>query len=175
LHPVEQVSWRDCELALEHAGLALPSEAQWEFGARGGTSTPWWTGPRAATIQDKDNVLDGFAWRNGGNRWGPADLELNDGYTSHARVGSFPANPFGLHEVIGNVAEWCRDGFDGAFYRLGSRIDPCASPSRSSSRVHRGGSFGYPVIQSRLSARLSDPPDKAELFIGLRPARALAR
>jgi formylglycine-generating enzyme required for sulfatase activity len=62
-HPVESVSWEDCALRLPRVGLSMPTEAQWEYGARGGTETPWWTGKDASTLSGAGNVLDQRAQR----------------------------------------------------------------------------------------------------------------
>jgi formylglycine-generating enzyme required for sulfatase activity len=66
LHPVEQVSWEDCTRVLGHLQLGLPTEAQWEYAARAGTTTPWWTGAEKESIQGGANLADAFYKRNGG-------------------------------------------------------------------------------------------------------------
>jgi formylglycine-generating enzyme required for sulfatase activity len=119
------------------------------------------------------NLLDRYAWEHGGKSWTGHDLALDDGNTSHARVGSFAPNPFGLHDVIGNVAEWCRDGLDPDSYRRAAHTDPCSDPAKWPLRFTRGGSFGLPLFQARASPRWQGPAETAELFNGLRPARAL--
>jgi len=173
VHPVEQVSWTTCTEVLARLGLELPSEAQWEYGARGGTTTVWWTGDEKETLQGAANLADRYAKAHGGSGWVGADDSLDDGNTVHARVGSYSANGFGLHDVIGNVWEWCRDGYDGGSYRLSSGRDPVAPVAGSSNRVNRGGGFLDAVVRARLANRNVDTPEVAGNGLGLRPVRAL--
>ena len=174
LHPVEQVSWLDCMRVMERLGLSLPSEAQWEYGARGGTTTVWWAGNERESLLGAVNLADQAAAR-GGAIW--SDIkdwpELDDGFVVHAPVERFAANPFGLHNVHGNVWEWCLDGYDGDFYRQAVSRDPVSPPGGSSSRVDRGGSFVDAASFARSADRNFYSPSFAG-FLGLRPARTIA-
>ena len=173
LHPVEQVSWVECERVLRHLRLALPTEAQWEYAARGGTSTVWWTGDEKESVAGAGNLADRFCEENScpGHALGH-EVWLDDGYTAHAPVGSYRANPFGLHDTIGNVWEWCRD-------RAGSYELPTAENDgerhveSASDRMLRGGSFGYPASRARSANRHSTEPDDRWRWLGVRPARAI--
>lgn len=168
-HPVESVSWQVATLWLGRHGLLLPTEAQWEYGCRAGTTTPWWTGASASQLADVANVHDktNFASMR---EWGePAPF--HDGSCIAAAVGSYRANPFGLHEAHGNVFEWCQDAYGGyGDERPGDGLRIAAKPGF---RIIRGGGFAQKLNQTRASARDSAPPEGARNFVGLRPARRL--
>ena len=174
LHPVEQVSWPMCFDLLEDLGLSLPSEAQWECGARGGTSTAWWTGQERESLRGKVNLADQTA-KKAGAHWSAINdwPDLEDGSVAHCAVGQYSANSFGLHEVAGNVWEWCLDGFDQGFYGKKSGKDPRSPWSGSSSRVIRGGSFNDAASNARSANRSRHPPGFRDSNLGLRPSRAL--
>ncbi|MEM7516001.1 MAG: SUMF1/EgtB/PvdO family nonheme iron enzyme, partial [Planctomycetota bacterium] len=130
--PVEMVSWENSVRCMEKLGLTLPTEAQWEYAARAGTEDPWWTGPNPESLEGAANLADGFARRMGAP-WPPADLEpvpWEDGFIATSPVGYYRANPFGLHDVHGNVWEWTSDDF--ANYILPTR-------EGSGARVYAGG------------------------------------
>ncbi len=173
LHPVEQVSWNDCVHVLDRLGLSLPSEAQWEYAARAGTSTPWWTGSDRVSLAGAANVADVYGKTHGNELWTTWEAGFDDGNSVHAEVGSYRANAFGLHDVGGNVLEWCLDVSDGGFYRTSSRKDPVARASWVPSRILRGGDFDQDASMSRSAFRGSGLPEEHSSGAGLRPARAL--
>ena len=150
-HPVEQVDWLMSKQSLARHGLVLPSEAQWEYGCRGTTTTPYWF--EFGDMKDFANVADATA-----KRWGVtwSCESWSDGHMVHAPVGTFGANRFGLHDVHGNVFEWCKDV-------LGS----------SSNRVLRGGSYYAPAVLARSAGRVVYDPSFRSNDLGLRPARTL--
>ena len=100
-------------------------------------------------------------------------LELDDGYVSHAPVGRFLANPFGLHDVIGNVFEWCRDGMGDYESTTPRPGDGLREPTPLVHRVFRGGSHGDAAGAGRSAVRFFTPPDYRGGNIGCRPARAV--
>jgi serine/threonine protein kinase/formylglycine-generating enzyme required for sulfatase activity len=175
LHPVEQVAWAQCTAVMAHLGLSLPSEAQWENGARGGTHSVYWTGADVASLSGAANVADSYGKTNGSGHWSAWDPDLDDGNTVHAEVGTYRANPFGLHDVHGNVWEWCADGYDPGFYVKDAPTDPVAAADRSSFRTVRGGAFLVTGSNARVAKRSPDTPETQFSGLGLRPARALAR
>lgn len=172
LHPVEQVSWLDCVDVLGRVGLTLPTEAQWEFGARGGTSTCWWTGAERESLRGKVNLADQTAKRAGA-AWGDINdwPDLEDGGIVHTEVGHYPPNAFGLHEVAGNLWELCLDGYDLAYYRTGPTVDPVAPWAQVDSRATRGGSFDYAAVSARSANRDRNSPELRSYGLGVRPAR----
>jgi formylglycine-generating enzyme required for sulfatase activity len=177
LHPVERVHWHECKRALERVGLGLPSDAQWEYAARAGTSTIWWPGSdqealraqHAANLADQSASRLGATWPSIGE-W----PDLDDGYGAHAPIGTYAANAFGLCEVVGNLWEWCLDGSDELFYFHSPRLDPLAPWEGALTRVVRGGGFDSSARAARSAYRAHYGPTIADDALGVRPARTLA-
>jgi len=172
-HPVEDVRWTDCMQLLDSLGLALPTEAQWEFGCRGGTETPWWTGGARESLRGRVNLADQTA-RRAGAVWAAIEdwPDLDDGWAAHAPVGSLAGNPYGLHEMHGNVSEWCQDGY--AAYPAEKRVDPLAPWSGAATCMYRGGDFNGIAWQARSTSRNQSTPGSQGINLGLRPARRLS-
>ena len=158
LHPVESVTWLDCVRYLARVDLELPREVEWEYAARGGTGTPWFTGEDPSSLIDRANLADLTALREQAQWPSLAQAaDWDDGYVVHAPVNELRPNPFGLHQVHGNVWEWCLDDFNG-------------DPER---RVYRGGSYSYAAPDLRSACRHSGVPNLAHGSLGLRPAMRL--
>jgi serine/threonine protein kinase/formylglycine-generating enzyme required for sulfatase activity len=174
LKPVEQVSWTDCMSVMERLGLALPSEAQWEYGCRAGSGAPFWSGVAKETLVDVGNVADAYAKAHGGQAWSVMHEAWDDGNAMTAEIGSYRPNAFGLHDVHGNVWEWCLDGYDSAFYARGPNTDPVAPLRGAAGRIGRGGSFSLAAAFARSALRPSGTPGSRSNDLGLRPAAALA-
>jgi len=173
--PVEQVSWLDWDRELSRFGLLLPTEAQWEYAARGGTPTPWSSGAEILSLEGVANVADAYAKQNGGPSSWTFEEELDDGFTMHAPVGSFLDNPMGLFDVHGNVWEWCRDWSEKYHLQVrhgdGYRIVPRA---KRRERVARGGDFSALADDARSANRGAAAPETKDRAIGVRPSRAIS-
>lgn len=146
--PVVNISWRDAAAfaawLAERTGrrFRLPSEAEWEYAARAGTTTAW---PWGAT--------DDEAYRFANLQKRPNEYRTPDRFVVTAPVGSFAPNAFGLHDMIGNASEWVADGWTAGGNRYGGKVDaPFVEPS-GALRVRRGGSFDEPPRQARSGSR----------------------
>ena len=173
-HPVERVSWETCRQTLDRLGLVLPTETQWEAACRAGTETPWSTGREKRSLEGFANLADQAAKRAGAPWTSIADWpELDDGFPIHAPVGSFRANGFGLHDMHGNVWEWCRDGYlVSAYERIApTEGDGLRAVPGASGRVTRGGGYAASASNARSSNRSRDTPEDRDVILGLRPAR----
>lgn len=147
-HPQRNVAWADAALFCEKIGGRLPTEAQWERAARAGTSTAFWWGAERDGSRYA-NVLDASAARAVQGAGTP--FEFTDGHALVSPVAAFAPNPWGFHDMTGNVSEWCRDTFVAARENL-PRTNPCASENPDV-RVARGGSFARGREPSRVAAR----------------------
>jgi formylglycine-generating enzyme required for sulfatase activity len=153
---------------LGRLGLLLPTEAQWEYAGRAGTETPWWTGAERESLQGAANLADRWAREHGGHFRFWEDW-LDDGYTSHAPVGHYRANGFGLHDVLGNVWEWCRDEYSHAPHDLRPGDGERLLPQRSAFRAFRGGGFGDGAANARAADRNANDAADRGSGVGLRP------
>jgi formylglycine-generating enzyme required for sulfatase activity len=125
-------------------------------------------------LRGKVNLADQTA-KQAGATWGDINdwPDLEDGSAVHSEVGRYAPNAFGLHEVAGNVVEWCLDGFDPGFYGRSPERDPVFSPGGSGTRVCRGGSFGVAASSARSADRFDGTPERRGSGLGLRPARGI--
>jgi formylglycine-generating enzyme required for sulfatase activity len=160
--PVEQVSWNDavefCKKLSKKEGRTyrLPTEAEWEYACRAGTSTPFNTG---LTISAAEANYDGD------NAYGSGQEGIDRKGTTE--VGSFAANSFGLYDMHGNVSEWCSDRVDGSYYSSSPSTDPTGS-EMGDSRILRGGSWYYYPGICRSASRFRSRPDVRSSHIGFR-------
>ncbi len=174
-NPVEQIDWSDCDRWLTWHGMALPTEAQWEYGCRAGTTTPWWTGPDRETLRGAVNIADQSAKVVAANATEIADWpDLEDGFVVHAPVDALRSNAFGLHHMPGNVWEWCRD-WHGAYSWSVEPEDGLRQVAAGSSsyRIRRGGSFNVAVRYARSADRDRTAPAFSSNYLGARSARAV--
>jgi formylglycine-generating enzyme required for sulfatase activity len=162
-HPVEQVSWNTVQGFLTATGMQLPTEAQWEYACRAGTTTAFhgFTPNWVAGTNDQ-TLVGNIAWYDG-----------NNGASGSPTYGTKPvggkaANGLGLHDMSGNVWEWCRDWY-GA-YSAGAQTNP-TGPATGNRVMIRGGSWNLNTNLVRSSVRKFDFPATPYLSIGFRVAR----
>ena len=152
--PVEKVSWNDCQTFITKLNqltgktFRLPTEAEWEFAARGGTKSQGYK-------YSGSNTLGDVAW-----------YTENSGRKTH-EVGSKQANELGLYDMSGNVWEWCQDWKGN--YDSSAQSNP-TGPTTGSNRVLRGGSWDYSARLCRVTNRYYSAPTNAYYFLGLRLA-----
>jgi hypothetical protein len=151
--PVVHVSWDDAWLYCRWLDARLPTEAEWEYACRAGSSTRWHHG-------DDEARLGEYAWA--GDDLGRAPRP----------VATRKANPWGLFDMHGNVWEWCSD-WKGPY--LPDDVTDPEGPPGGSFRVVRGGSWEFPTRYARSAYRHASYPDWGNVNLGFRPARSLAR
>ena len=164
-HPVEQVNWNDvhdflaelqAHVAPDDMTYALPTEAQWEYACRAGTTTDWQHGNEPAALGE-------YGWYIG-----------TAGGSTHA-VGQLKPNAFGLYDMHGNVWEWCEDRYSANYYANSPDEDPLG-PTLGIERVMRGGAYCFRAGRARSSLRESHDPTNGNYFhLGFRVAATLNR
>lgn len=178
--PVENVSWEEamafCRRLTDGERARgtippgweyrLPTEAEWEYACRAGTDSRWSFGYDESQLHRYANFND----RSGDFDPAPDETQ-DDGHKYSAPVGSYLPNPWGFHDMHGNVFEWCLDAIDRetSAYPEGPVTDP--RNDSGSQRIYRGGGFGFPASDSRSSYRGADLPTNRG-NIGLRPVLA---
>ena len=167
-HPAAHISWFDATAYCRWAGARLPTEAEWEYAARGGHAGrrfPWGDELRPGG-EHRCNIWQGSF---------PEANTVDDGFLATAPVRSFAPNDFGLYQTSGNVWEWCADWFSQSYYGRSPRENP-RGPTRGERRVMRGGSYlchdSY-CHRYRLAARSSNTPESSSGNLGFRVARQI--
>jgi len=149
-YPMCNVNWNDSYAFCRWAGLALPTEAQWEYACRAGTTTRFFFGD---LINHDEANFEGTRGRDTWNYCSP--------------VGSFPPNAWGLHDMHGNVWEWCADFYRANYYSESPEDDP-RGPSRGSARVLRGGAWKFIDVTLRSTNRIGYDPNSRDDNYGFR-------
>jgi formylglycine-generating enzyme required for sulfatase activity len=173
-HPVVNVCWNDaveyCRWLSKKEGKTyrLPTEAEWEYACRAGTTTRYYSGDDPETLANVANVADATAkakfpdWR--------CAIKANDGYVFTSPVGSFKPNAFGLYDMHGNAWQWCADWYGAEYYAKSPADDP-TGPDTGDDRVLRGGSWYYWPPFVRSARRGSSWGSDGYVYTGFRVAR----
>ena len=155
-NPVEQVSWDDCQMFIQKLNkltgrkFRLPTEAEWEFAARGGTQSKGYT-------YSGSNKIEDVAWYVG-----------NSDKITYEVASKYP-NELGIYDMSGNVWEWCQDWYARDYYSYCVAINP-TGPSSGYLRVNRGGSRGSYASGCRVSSRSGNPHEFEYNYVGFRLA-----
>lgn len=171
-HPVINVSWNDAQAyvawlqRMTGKPYRLPTESEWEFAMRGETSSPFYTG--ACLEKNKANVDFRFGYDKC-----PPQPNSYVGKTQH--VGKYPPNPFGLHDMIGNVFEWVTDTWHESYLGAPANGRAWTSGGDDERRVVRGGSWGAVVAASRSANRFPEFADFRSDNVGFRVALSLPK
>lgn len=189
--PVENVSWNDCQEFIRKLNqktgknFRLPTEAEWEYAARGKTQTSLYNGENINIIgRNNSPNLDKLAWyggncgrdytsvagcdvSNGYDISGWSEKQYNDSKGGTHPVGKKQPNAYGLYDMLGNVWEWCSDWYGSDYYGKSPSSNP-QGPSSGSDRVLRGGGWGFNARYCRVSDRSSGGPGDWARSFGFR-------
>ena len=172
--PVEEVSWNDVQEFIKKLNqqsgenYRLPTEAEWEYAARGGVEANG-RSPQYAGSNNIDEVA--WYWKNSGDKllsgeWGWGKIKSNNCRTH--QVGTKAPNELGIYDMSGNVWEWCNDRYDAEYYKKSKGSINPQGPSSGTTRVNRGGSWISNAVGCRVANRGGDNPDNSFNILGFR-------
>ena len=173
-HPVIAVSWYDamafCKWLSRKEGKTyrLPTEAEWEYACRAGTTTRYYSGDDPETLAKVGNVADATA-KAKFSQWA-LTIKANDGYVFTAPVGQFKPNAFGLYDMHGNAWQWCSDWYGKDYYAASPADDP-TGPGTGELRILRGGSWDAKPYEPQSAKRGGWQPVVRGLNAGFRVVR----
>ena len=146
----------------------LPTEAEWEYACRAGTSTAWFWGDEPNEACKYANVSDlkiEEVW------FTFSSTKCNDGYVVSAPVGMYQPNNFGLYDIIGNVSEWCADGYEEEAYAKHARVNPLIPGGGKYSQVFRGLGWNQSSDKFRCAFRGHSTHNRGYYYLGFRVVR----
>ena len=176
-HPVVNVSWNDAKAFCEWLSkkekktYRLPTEAEWEYACRAGTTTRYSSGDDPETLAKVGNVADATA-KSQFPDW-TGTIKASDGYVFTSPVGSFQPNAFGLYDMHGNPWQWCADWYDESYYAK-SPVDDPSGPTTGSDRVGHGGGWYDHAGGCRSAFRYGRTPEDRNRDLGFRVSRVPA-
>ena len=182
-HPVVNVNWYDAQAFCrwlskkEERRYRLPTEAEWEYACRAGTTTRFTIGEDVSELRLIANTRDQSLkeqWDTSTVRKYGLDpkafpfLQWNDGHAFTAPVGRFKPNAFGLYDMLGNVGEFCSDSYSAEYYTDSPQTDPTGPSEKTDGHIVRGGTFLNDAKLIRVSSRVKCPDKYRNYVIGFR-------
>ncbi|MEM8714002.1 MAG: formylglycine-generating enzyme family protein, partial [Planctomycetota bacterium] len=167
LHPAEHMEQGEALVLASELGLRLPTESQWEHAARAGTATPWSFGDDRSKMGRFANIADHTAFTLQPSAGWQFEPEIDDGHLCHAPIGSLSPNPWGLHDMHGNVQEWTASSWED--WSEHPPRDGIGETARNYEHITiRGGSFSLNATGARSSLRVGSPPHVRHGTVGFR-------
>jgi formylglycine-generating enzyme required for sulfatase activity len=172
---VVNVSWNDaaafCNWLSDKEGkrYRLPTEAEWEYACRAGTTARFPTGDEDSSLKDAANIGDVSLKKS----WDAATwvVSWNDGFAFTSPVGTWKPNGWGIYDMVGNAGEWTQDWFDPEYYQKSPATEP-RGPATGEFRVVRGGAWYYHPPFQRSAMRVPGcPPSSRNVLVGFRVVR----